>query len=136
MLRIKKSLSQCEKALREEYKQCGRNYDQQIEKMKVNFERNYHERIKQKEAEERRREELRTEEIRLIQQQYFHHASPIPHNYFSSHQWAQVLIFIFIYLRVTKMLIIQNQAMYTSTPLTQFPQGQQYSNFTNFHQFR
>jgi len=82
-------MSQCETILREEYENLGHNYEEEIEKMQRKMDKNHHQRIRERENEEKRREQMRTEELRAIQQQYFHHASPIPHNYYNT-QWPPV----------------------------------------------
>ena len=85
MLRVKKSLAECEKVLRSEFVERGRDYSAEIESVRARMENNHERRTRDKEEMERRAEELRQEEERRIEQeraQFFHQASPIPHNYF------------------------------------------------------
>lgn len=85
MLRIRKTVAECEEILSEELA----DPEKALEARKKRARANHDERVKQREIEEKRREAQREEEFRLIQQQYFHQASPIPHQYYDP-RWPQV----------------------------------------------
>lgn len=85
MLRIRKTVAECEEILSAEVE----NLEKNLEARKKLARFNHEERMKQKEIEEKRRAAQREEEFRMIQQQYFHQASPIPHQY-NDPMWPQV----------------------------------------------
>ena len=85
MLRIRKTVAECEEILSQEVE----NLEKNLEARKKLARFNHEERMKQKEIEEKRRAAQREEEFRMTQQQYFHQASPIPHQY-NDPMWPQV----------------------------------------------
>ena len=85
MLRIRKTVAECEEILSLEVENLKKNLEARKKLARFNHE----ERMKQKEIEEKRRAAQREEEFRMIQQQYFHQASPIPHQY-NDPRWPQV----------------------------------------------
>ena len=93
MLRIKKTLTECERLLKDEFKSSSRDYDGEIDAKEKQCLINYNDRVETEIIEEKKRQELKEIEDRnrdMFQQSFFHGASPIPHNYFNQQQWNQV----------------------------------------------